>query len=380
MSDSKNSMKKCNLAKRLKSSNREMSLKKANLTKRLKSSDREISMKKCNLVKRLISSAFRVLAKVYINIIDPEFKINGKEIYKCKKLVKSLIKKIKTHQNYKNDNAINQSYIDKLLKLKFRDFLKLAKFPFKEEKKCSIKLPDKMFNILKANAKEEEKIREIKNKGIIFIDKIKSYNKSKKKEEKSKNNNTYYKSIIDGKNNKSFIEFLDLKCSEIINIIISAFIPEENNENYLNKKRKRDIEDEESKNNVKKDKNGIDKFTGIMHEKKESEIVPSKSKNLVVDSDEKNDFVIEISNSGGGFGVEKENDENLDFLNQDNKDNSIDENYNKDNFYLENEQTKQIDMFPTKFSTENNEYNDENENEKSFSLEEFKIINNEWKF
>ena len=237
-----------------------------------------------------------------------------------------------------------------------------------------------MFNILKANAEEEEKIREIKKKGIIFIDKIKYHNKSKKKEEKSKNNNTYYKSIIDGKNNKSFIEFLDLKCSEIINIIISAFIPEENNENYLNKKRKRDIEDEESKNNVKKDKNGIDKFTGIMHEKKESEIVPSKSKNLVVDSDEKNDFVIEISNSGGGFGVEKENDENLDFLNQDNKDNSIDENYNKDNFYLENEQTKQIDMFPTKFSTENNEYNDENENEKSFSLEEFKIINNEWKF
>ena len=134
MSDSKNSMKKYNLAKRLKSSNREMSLKKGNLTKRLKSSDREISMKKCNLVKRLISSAFRVLAKVYINIIDPEFKINGKEIYKCKKLVKSLIKKIKTHQNYKNDNAINQSYIDKLLKLKFRDFLKLAKFPFKEKK------------------------------------------------------------------------------------------------------------------------------------------------------------------------------------------------------------------------------------------------------
>ena len=117
-----------------------------------------------------------------------------------------------------------------------------------------------------------------------------------------------------------------------------------------------------------------------MHEKKESEIVPSKSKNLVVDSDEKNDFVIEISNSGGGFGVEKENDENLDFLNQDNKDNSIDENYNKDNFYLENEQTKQIDMFPTKFSTENNEYNDEYENEKFFGWEELKIINNEWKF
>ena len=362
MSDSKNSMKKCNLAKRLKSSNREMSLKKGNLTKRLKSSDREISMKKCNLVKRLISSAFRVLAKVYINIIDPEFKINGKEIYKCKKLFKSLRKKIKTHQNYKNDNAINQSYIDKLLKLKFRDFLKLAKFPFKEKKKCSIKLPKLMLNILKANAEEEEKIREIKKKGIIFIDKIKYHNKSKKKEEKSKNNNTYYKSIIDGKNNKSFIEFLDLKCSEIINIIISAFIPEENNENYLNKKRKRDIEDEESKNNVKKDKNGIDKFSGIMHEKKESEIVPSKSKNLVIDSDE------------------KENDENLDFLNQENKDNSIDENYNKDGLYLENEQTKQIDMFPTKFSTENNEYNDEYENEKFFGWEELKIINNEWKF
>ena len=153
-----------------------------------------------------------------------------------------------------------------------------------------------MFNILKANAEEEEKIREIKKKGIIFIDKIKGYNKSKKKEEKSKNNNTYYKFFIDGKNNKSFIDFLDLKCFEIKNIIIS--IPEENNENYLNKKRKRDIEDEESKNNVKKDKNGINKFTGIMHEKKESEIVPSKSKNLVIDSDEKNDFVIEISNSG----------------------------------------------------------------------------------
>ena len=68
-----------------------------------------------------------------------------------------------------------------------------------------------MFNILKANAEEEEKIREIKKKGIIFIDKIKGYNKSKKKEEKSKNNNTYYKFFIDGKNNKSFIDFLDLK-------------------------------------------------------------------------------------------------------------------------------------------------------------------------
>ena len=87
-------------------------------------------------------------------------------------------------------------------------------------------------------------------------------------EEKSKNNNIYYKLIFDGKNNKSFIKFLDLKYSEFINNIISVPIPEENNENYLNKKRKRDIEDEESKNNVKKDKNGIDKFTGIMHEKR----------------------------------------------------------------------------------------------------------------
>ena len=39
------SMKKCNLAKRLKNNNREMSMKKDNLSKRLKSSDKKISMK-----------------------------------------------------------------------------------------------------------------------------------------------------------------------------------------------------------------------------------------------------------------------------------------------------------------------------------------------
>lgn len=105
-----------------------------------------------------------------------------------------------------------------------------------------------------------------------------------------------------------------------------------------------------------------------MHEKKESKIVPSKSKNLVIESDEINDFIIEISNSCKDFNIKKEGDkqnltnENFDIFNQDNKDNFIGENYNKDRLYLENEQNKQIDMLLTKFSTvNNNEYINENE-------------------
>ena len=76
----------------------------------------------------------------------------------------NLLEKIKTHQNYKNDNAINQSYIDILLNLKFREFLKYLNFLLKIQKKCSIKLLISLYNILKVNAKEEEKIREIKKK------------------------------------------------------------------------------------------------------------------------------------------------------------------------------------------------------------------------
>ena len=40
----------------------------------------EMSMKKCNLVKRIISSGFRVLSKVFINILEPDFQINGRKI------------------------------------------------------------------------------------------------------------------------------------------------------------------------------------------------------------------------------------------------------------------------------------------------------------
>jgi hypothetical protein len=70
------------------------------------------------------------------------------------------------------------------LGLKFRDFLELADFPFKE-KKCLIELPKLLQDILDANSNKEEKIRYLKEQKIIFLDELKG-KKNKKRENKIK--------------------------------------------------------------------------------------------------------------------------------------------------------------------------------------------------
>ena len=204
-----------------------------------------MSMDNCNIDIMIIVSGFRVLSKVFINIIDPILIEYNKHIQEYNNLSPEVIKKLKTcfsnYQQYKNEITkiffIEYSCIDDLLDLKFRDFLELIDFPL-NEKKCSTKFPKfpNFFKIiLEENANEEKKIVYLKNKEIIFFDIKNSENKREKKESK----NSKYCIPFDNENNKLFIEFLNLKCSEIINIII-AEDRQQSIENYLNRKRKPD--------------------------------------------------------------------------------------------------------------------------------------------
>jgi len=71
--------------------------------------------------------------------------------------------------DYNSNSKKRKKNINVLLNLKFKYFLRLAKFPFKE--KCQEKLPKFPKYIIKSlnkNTNNEEKIRFLKKKKIFF--------------------------------------------------------------------------------------------------------------------------------------------------------------------------------------------------------------------
>ena len=280
-------------------------------------------MKKSNKYRTVMNCSFRVLSKVFITIVNEIiYNKSNETIKKYKILCISLIEKLKAsfsdYINYKkeiNSNKIEvkNNCIDYLLNLTFGDFLKSAGFPYKDTS-CSIKLPDLMIKIIndilyKSNKYELNIINSLKENNI-FLDELKGNNKIKS--EKGEPKNEYYE-IYNRGDNKLFINFLEQKCSKIINIITSENYKQEINK-FLYKKRKFNV------------------------------IKNSENSNINMKDNVQNPT----------------NDENIDIF----KENNYNDENNQHDIYHKKEQTGKIENNLTNCSTTNNEITNKDEQPK----------------
>ena len=275
-------------------------------------------MKKSEKYKTAMNCSFRVFTKVFIAFVNKTILKIRKARKKYYKLCSPLKKKLKnTYIEYKNKIASNEIELkndcDFLLNLKFGDFLKSAGFPYKDTS-CSIKLPDLMIKIIndilyKSNKYELNIINSLKENNI-FLDELKGNNKIKS--EKGEPKNEYYE-IYNRGDNKLFINFLEQKCSKIINIITSENYKQEINK-FLYKKRKFNV------------------------------IKNSENSNINMKDNVQNPT----------------NDENIDIF----KENNYNDENNQHDIYHKKEQTGKIENNLTNCSTTNNEITNKDEQPK----------------
>jgi hypothetical protein len=188
-----------------------------------------------NTKKNIMLASFKLLSLVFIDRIIKE-KWEIKITYKYYvNIIKNNLKDIfleylnlKTNKNNINNiNSSKYSTLDKLLDIKFKEFLKLAGFPFLEEIKITlsepIKLPEELKNSIEEKKKELSKpvkkiLKEFKTnkRSKIYLNKI-NFVKNEKIIEK-KDSKEFYKIIFDRIDGFIFNKYLEQKCYDIINI------------------------------------------------------------------------------------------------------------------------------------------------------------------
>ena len=186
-----------------------------------------------NTKKNIMLASFKLLSLVFIDRIIKE-KWEIKITYKYYvNIIKNNLKDIfleylnlKTNKNNINNiNSSKYSTLDKLLDIKFIEFLKLAGFPFLEEKTSSepIKLPKELKNSIEEKKKELSKpvkniLKEFKDnkKSKIYLNQL-NFDKNKKIIEKN-DSKEFYKIIFDRFDGFIFNKYLEQKCYNIINI------------------------------------------------------------------------------------------------------------------------------------------------------------------
>lgn len=177
------------------------------------------SDRKYNIHRMIMSSGFRVLSNVFITIINPNFKKKSRITRKNLKKYFSQFKKKKNNDS--NQNQEKYEKIEFLLNIKFKYFLIIADFPFKDEK-CSIK-----YKKIKKEIKEnkEERITNLKKQEKIFLNRleVKNYNRSQKKKKKNYDKKkNYYDETFNRRDNGFLLFLLEQKCENIINYIINS--------------------------------------------------------------------------------------------------------------------------------------------------------------